>query len=232
MVWPILAAAAIGGLSSASGAKSANAQSRAEYINALNNNVATNEAIGEANLTNTIRTGFRAGILSVQRGQARLQATRAGIDIGQLAKTVLSQNTASAAAAGTVGASVDAVAKDTQKKMDEALIENEMNLGTQEFNFDIQLNDIVNQGLDSLQTARTMDYTGVHQKSVSGAFLSGAASSLAMYGMSYMSANMSLGLQGTSAGTNILGGGGWVDAARNAATYGGKVSNWYGVTNY
>lgn len=197
------AAALFGGLQARNSAKQENEIKRVNYINALNDNVATNQAIDEANLTNTIRTGFRVGILNVQRGQARKEAAASKFQLSTIAQNVLGAATANAAAAGTIGSSLNAVESDIKKRSEEALIEAQANFETTQFNFDTQLNDIVQAGQDALQRSRIMDYSGVSQKSLSSAFLSGAIQATAQVGMAYMGAQMGLGLGGSGMPSSV-----------------------------
>lgn len=234
MVWPIVAAIGFSALSGGAQAESQNAAARADYINKLNANVATNEAIGEANILNTIRTGYRVGILNVQRGETRKQFAEQKFKVTQIAQEVLSATTANAGAAGTIGASVEAVADDIRKRGDEAIIDANANWQTEQFNFDTQLNDIITAGLDSLRSPVMMDYTGVSQRSVTGAALGSALSTAVSLGAGYMMQGANLGLGAGASGSGVggfFGAGGTLDAATNAMRYGGSFQNWSGVTN-
>lgn len=188
------------GLSALGGARSANKaneQAAKDYINKLDEVKSVNAQIAETNLQNTIRTGYRVGILNVQRGAAKAEAIQMGFDVGVKAQQVLGANSANAAASGNVGSSVDAVASDIQRKVDEAQLEVQDNYDDSNFNFDQQLNDIIQRGQDSLQTPYKVP-KGPNYANALGAALGAAANSAVQYGMKYASDNMSLGLGSTS----------------------------------
>lgn len=180
-------------LSGARGVNKANEAAARDYISKLDEVKSVNSQITETNLQNTIRTGYRVGILNVQRGAAKAEAVQMGYNVGAKAQQVLGASYANAAASGNVGSSVDAVTTDIQRKVDEAQLEVQDNYDTSNFNFDQQLNDIIQRGQDSLQTPYKVP-KGPNYANALGAALSGAANAAVQYGMQYASANMSLGL--------------------------------------
>lgn len=158
MVWAQIAQAAtklVGGAQSARKANNAALQQEVVGLQdeqaAWAQNLADNEAIAEANLQNTIRTGYRNGILNIQRAQARKQAAEQGFSLGRNVKQVLSAQSANAAAAGTIGQSVDAVASDVAQKADEVEGQVIANALQGEANFDLQVHDLIQAGQDALQ---------------------------------------------------------------------------------
>lgn len=219
-----LALAAIGfqALSAASGAKAQNKAVAQDYINKLTANVATNKAISEANLTNTIRSGFRVGILNVQRGQAKQQAVKAGYDVSSRGVQALGQSQANAAASGTTGASVDAVSDDIRRKVDEAQGQIDAGWETTQQNFDQQLNDMVQQGIDTLQAAQFADYTPPKIQSVGTAALLGGLQGAASFATSYAIDSMKLGLGSLPSPSGGMSGGGL--QLRPTATEGFRLS--------
>ncbi len=194
MAFFAVGAIALSALSSASAASSSNKAVQKDYINRLEANVATNKAIDEANLKNTIRTGYSVGILNVQRGQAKQQAVKQGYDLSAKGAEALGTSYANAAASGTVGASVDAVSDTIGVKLDAAKGDLDASWKIQTMNFDNQLNDMIQQGIDSLQSAQRMDYSGPAQQSVGQAALMGGLSTAMSFATQYGQANMNLGL--------------------------------------
>lgn len=189
---------------------------KAEYEQAAiayRNNSAANKLIEETNLQNTIRTGYKVGISNIQRGMMRTAMAQQGLGVSVQKESLLGAINANAAASETGGASIDAVASDMRKKADEALINVQENAKTNEFNMDTQLTDIVNQGIDSLQNARLMDYAGPKEASYFQQFLGAALPTAMNYGAQWLGANMSLGADTTwKPGMNPgAGANGWVN---------------------
>lgn len=160
---------------------------------AWDRNSADNKAIGEANLTNQIRTGYKVGLLNVQRAQAKKRAMQDGFDLSKTAEQALGSANANAAAAGQIGASVDAVTNDIQSKVDDAAAQMGANYEQTSDNFDTQLTDLLNQGHDVLRAASkiTVQKTPIAQTTGIGEALLGAAIDV---GGNYLSQKMKLGL--------------------------------------
>ncbi len=128
--------------------------SKQSYLNEAlgwEENIAQNKAIGEANLQNTIRSGYRMGLLNIQQAQARKDASTSQFTIGRRKQSLLGAASASAAASGTFGSSVDAITSDIAQKSDEALNNQGEAYETQVLNFDTQLHDLLMSGQDALQ---------------------------------------------------------------------------------
>lgn len=158
-------------------------------------NTADNKAIADANLTNQIRTGFKVGLLNVQRAQAKKQAMEQGFDIGKMRQQVLGAVTANAAAAGTIGSSVDAVVGDIEQKVGDARIKAGENFEIQSENFDTQLSDIVTQGHDVLRSAENLSMIKSQAPDLSGTGWGSALLNSAIdVGGDYMSQAMKLGM--------------------------------------
>lgn len=181
------------GASMAMGAASAaqnNVASSNQYVNSLKGVNATNEAISAANIANTIRTGYRVGILNVQKAQATKASVQSGYDLSAQGIQAMGMNEANAAASGTIGASVDAVSNNIRKKAAEAQIDIDVNYETTMMNFDNQLNDLVQQGIDSLKSPIAADTSGpVTQNQFTAALVAGVQSGIGyatQYGVSKM----------------------------------------------
>ena len=144
-MWWAIAAAAASALSSANAASKQNKELARE-------NIAQNEAIIKANVANTIRTGYRAGLLNMQRGLSRRMAQQKGFEQTKEAGAALGAVTANQAASGTIGASADAVAQDVRMKLGEAQAAQQDENELMELNFDTQLHELVQQGQDAVQS--------------------------------------------------------------------------------
>lgn len=193
-MWMQIGAAVLSGLSASSEADKANERTAKQFISGMERNEAVNKTIAESNLLNTIRTGYRTGILNVQRGQSKVAAVRAGYDLGAKALAVLGKAQADAASSGSIGASVDAVKQNIQMKLDEAQGEVNSAWETQQQNFDQSLYETVQSGIDSLRYAEQADYRAPELEDTGMAFLMGAAKSAAGFATQYATANSQLGL--------------------------------------
>jgi hypothetical protein len=160
-------------------------------------NTADNKAIGEANLTNTIRTGFKVGLLNVQRAQAKKRIMQEGFDISRLRQQVLGAATANAAAAGQIGPSVDAVLADIEQDVQESQTQISAEYEQQSDNFDVQLTDILNAGQDALRSTAKINVirAGAVEQSNPWAAVLGAA---AEQGGNYLAQRMSISTGSTS----------------------------------
>lgn len=158
MVWWMAAMAAgqaaTGGLQESTNAHNRQAEAYMNESDMLVQNVAENKAISEANLTNLIRNGYRQGLLNVQRAQAKRAAASQGIDVQREVLQALGAATANAAAAGAVGSSVDAVMQEIAVKQDQAQAQQSENYRVTVENFDTQLHDLIQAGLDSQVSSR------------------------------------------------------------------------------
>lgn len=205
-MFPLLIMAGVSAAMSAAGSASStsgsNKSASKNYMAQLEVMSATNEQIREANLQNTIRTGYRVGILNAQRGAAKAELVKQGYGISAKYQQLMGANDANAAAAGTVGSSVDAVSDDIQRKTEEANLAVQDQFGISNFNFDLQLNDIIQAGQDALQTPHKIPNQPTYANATSAA-LSSAAQSLISYGTNYAMSNMSLGLGKAPGATNV-----------------------------
>lgn len=167
-------------------------------------NEGDNKAIQEANLQNQIRTGFKVGLLNVQKAQNKKALLAQGISISHARQEALGAATANAAAAGTIGSSVDAVTADIENKIGEANSQLDADYDQVSQNFDIQLQDLLMSGKDALKSAvnitvrdrkKAETSNGVEEAIVAGAVSAGSM---------YASSKMSLGL-GSPSGTASTG---------------------------
>ncbi len=142
-MWPLIAMAGFQMLGQMQQNKSAARQATEEAA-----------AIREANDKNFSRTMFRAGMLDLQRADELRLLSQRKADLGTQEAQALGATANNAAASGTVGASVDAVQSDVQAQFDRARAtiseDAERNLET----FNMQLQDIVQNGQDQLQSVR------------------------------------------------------------------------------
>lgn len=200
MSWVLVGTAAVTFVGGALQAKSKNKQVSAQNANALQqealaweNNTSDNKAIQEANLQNMIRTGYRAGILNMQRGAAKQEAAEAGITLGNNRLALEGSTNANSFAAGQLGSSVDAVALDIQQRADEAQNTVDSAYLTQELNFDMQMHDLLTAGMDAQRSSRkaTIQEAQLGSKTGLGEVALGTAIQV---GGSYLSSTMSLGL--------------------------------------
>jgi hypothetical protein len=119
-------------------------------------NAGANKTIAETNLQNQIRTGYRVGILNVQRGQAAKAAAQSGINLGKSKLQALGAANSNAAATGSIGSSVDAVVLDIEMQAEQAdasLVEDQR---IRESNFDTSMSDIIKAGEDALQSPQNI----------------------------------------------------------------------------
>lgn len=151
-MWMYAAGMTLSVLGAGASAKEAEAQQRVQAANqyqqalinqereykqiqqSLENQSRQNEAIAKADIQSLINTNYTAGLLNLQRAMQKQQTAD---DINRIGKTrlqALASAEVSAAASGTIGASVDAVAADIEMKMGEAEInarvQNDMNTMT------------------------------------------------------------------------------------------------------
>lgn len=148
-------------------------------------NIAENRAIAEANRTNTQRVGYQTGLLQVQKAQQIKTLNQRRADLGEFELSALSQAVNNAAASGTIGASVDAVQMDVQKQVEQERLaleeENEVNA----YNFNEQLTSLLQSGMDAIQRPSKL-----RAPSRASILLGAAASTFGTYAQ----AKMNLGL--------------------------------------
>lgn len=162
MAWALLGSLAMSAGQSLLGNSAANKAATQQGITnnqreaaAWDNQSATNTAIGASNLQNVIRTGYKVGLLNVQRAQAKKAAFQQGIDLSRSALSASGSAVANAAASGSIGSSVSAVEHDIQMRVDEAGAQMGADYEVAELNFDTMLHDILTSGQDSIASPVT-----------------------------------------------------------------------------
>ena len=188
MFWFALGAAALSAMSAKKSATAGNTQSLNGYTDSLKSVQAQNLAIQEANLANTIRTGYRVGIQQLQKGRMQKNAIEQGYDVSVQGQIALGDNLANAAASGTVGASVDAAADQIRKKADDAIIDVDQAYMEELLNSNLAIEQIVLQGKDALQSPVSVNNT--MPKTVNAntqAIMAGVGTFASMYASSQLS---------------------------------------------
>lgn len=197
MSWALVAVgtAAVGtAVQSASASNSAVAAGARQSIQQNKQIEANNLASVEANLKNTVRTGYRIGLLNTQQAQLNREAIQKGFDISAAQTSALGQVDANQAAVGAIGASAQAVLQDIRKQAGEAQAQNLENWQIQKFNFNTQLADMVFQGTSALQGSQEAT---VFDAPSTGETIKTALVSGAIAGMTtYASAKIKLGSAG------------------------------------
>jgi hypothetical protein len=196
MTWGYIGVAAVAaGTSYLS--QSAAASGQAGGIDSQNQLVARrNKAVVEANVENTVRTGYRVGLLNLQQGQAKKAQVQQGFDTRAAAQEIMGSLTANAAATGTVGASAQAVEVDVLQRLGEAQAAQSEGWDLQLLNFNTQLVSILESGEDTLQGAggEVVKAKGASEgQMLTNALVAGAASFASNYAMRTM--NLGLGTQ-------------------------------------
>ena len=163
-------------------------------------NIAQNKAISEANLQSTIRTGYKVGLANLQIAQAKKLAIQNGTDLHKNVLKVMGAATANAAAAGTVGSSVDAIVSDLAMQEADAKAVQDSDYEIQTQNFDTQLHDILMSGQDALKSAATANVQRGTEFKTTG-MLESVTGSLIQVGTQYIGAKMQLGLGSTPKAT-------------------------------
>jgi hypothetical protein len=200
MTWGLVGMAAVSVVSGVAGASSANSAAlknqvygSQQEVAQWDKNTADNKTLADTNLSNAIRTGFKVGLLNVQKAQAKKAALQAGVNLSRNGQQALASATANAAAAGSVGSSVDAVISDIHVRLDESAAQMDADYDVQSANFDTQLYDILMSGQDAQNTGNKISVASTPDASTTGLgqVLLGAA---VQVGGSYFSSQMSLGL--------------------------------------
>lgn len=156
-------------------------------------NAANNKAIAETNLQNSIRTGYKTGMINVARAQARKVAAAAGTQLGSDLLKVVGTDTANAAATGSIGSSVDAVAADAEMKAGrakESLVEDAR---VTDANYDSELHAIPQAGDDAINSPQHLSMRDPKRPRYVGTG-EALAGGLVEVGANYLSNYMQLGL--------------------------------------
>lgn len=176
MVWPLLAIAGTAALSGFMQQKAAGEQA-----------LRTNKELIRVNKANLQRNLITQGIMAQQRAQQLLQIRDAEAGLNRASLTASSDAGVTAAASGTVGASVDAVQSDIDMKFSEAKLRLEEEAELQTVNYNNELYAL-------LQNAQSGQHTLVDVGAARGSkyapLLQGGMAAFS----AYASARMDLGL--------------------------------------
>lgn len=162
----------------------------ASAINAHNREVARrNKAIVESNLENRIRTGYQVGILNMQLSQQRMQHARHGAELGTTGLQASGTVQNNAAAAGQIGASVQAVQADVDMQVQQARQDLIRSWDATVTNYNTDLRSIIDQGNDAQLGADGQVQSG-RSTSVGEALMQGAMAA----GQHWLGSQIQLGL--------------------------------------
>lgn len=158
---------------------------------------AENEAVIRSNTQSVIRNSYKAGMMNLQLGLQKKQAVQQGFDQTVQGQAMLGAATVNQAAAGTVGASTDAVLNDIDMKLGEAKAQGRENYEADLTNFNNELEALSVSAEGEVQHARKYEYMGPSSGAMwTGALLAGASAYMSAGGSQRMSLNM-----GSSSGT-------------------------------
>lgn len=186
-------------------------------------NEGTNKAHAEANLQNTIRTGYKVGLLNVQRAQQQKKLLEKGISLSRARAETLGAATANAAANGTIGSSVDAVIQDIDSKIGEAQASLDADYVQTAENFDIELRDLIMSGEDALLSPQQLSQQE-RQRFSKGGTASAVGTGLLQSAAKYGADVMKLGL-GPAPGSGSTGGAGQTVSGVNGSAGTPNMSN-------
>lgn len=159
--------------------------------------VAQNEAGVKANIANSIRTGYRVGLLNMQRGLQKKNAVQYGFDVTAAGAKALGSATANQAASGTIGASVDAVVNDINMKLGESRAAQQVNFEIDAQSFDTNLTSLVQEA-----TAAIAQPYRSNIPSAGDVGRSAVRAGVMSFAGSYMGSEMNLGLGSKTAGSS------------------------------
>lgn len=190
MFWFALAAIAAQAANSAKQTNAANQAASQSYTDSLKQTNAQNDAILQANTANVIRTGYRVGLQNLQKARAVQDASQQGYDLSVKGVEAMGQSQAVAAASGTIGASVDAVQSDIQKKVAETQIGYDQSFEDMMENAQIAIQQTIMAGQDSLLSSAKFNTTLPNQaSSLQAALITGAQG----FASAYAGGKLSLG---------------------------------------
>lgn len=172
------------------------------------------KANDEQNLMTQVRQNYRMGLMNVQKGLMKREATARGFNTTQQAASFMGTASSNAAAAQVIGASADAVKNDIRMKAGEAQATHEQNYQQQLQNFNseveaLKLNnetqfqspkEILTSSTGSLSDPINVGSAGTYQyQSPWGAVAAGAGNMLG----GYLKNNTSLNLGATPQQTQV-----------------------------
>ena len=152
---------------------------------------ADNEAVVRSNTQSMIRNHYKAGMMNLQLGLSKKQAIQEGFDTGIKAQQALGAVNSNQAAAGTVGATADAVTNDIQMRWGEAQAMQRESAEAELTNYNNQLEALSLSADGEVQHERRYEYNGPSSGEMwTGALLAGLGSFMGTYGAKKMSLNL------------------------------------------
>lgn len=191
-----------------------------------------NEYIAEANLQGLINSHTASALLGVRLAEQKRFAARNLSTTRRSANLALGEATANSAAAGTIGASVDAVSSDIRRKAAEGMADIADVMEQERYNTSTQINQIYTGYIQGVQRYDTTMPEAISNPilggvpSGGGGFGSHLISSALNVGMGYLDSRLQLGNVG---GGQQSGGIDWMALGRGGGTpqvtYPGQYSN-------
>lgn len=186
-----MAMVAAAGIAVAGSLYSSNRAASGAAKSASNLSNAENDAIAKQNMSQIVRNNYRGGLLQMQKGLQKKQAVQQGFDTTVMAQQAMGAANANTAAAGTVGASSEAVANDIQMKLGEAKAHQADSYEAMLTNYNTELETMRMNALESTVAPHAYKYEGPSAGQMFGsALVSGAMAA----GSTYIGQNMKLGL--------------------------------------
>jgi len=158
---------------------------------------AQNKAILEANDKNYRNTMYTLGYMRVQQAQRMHMLSQNKADLSVSQQEELAKATANAAAAGNVGASVDAVRNDVLMQYGRARAALGEQVVQEQFNFNTQVEGLLRNALDSSNGP-----VEAKVPSQSSRLLGALTSASSMYLQSYLSLGLGAGSDAPATGTD------------------------------
>lgn len=166
-----------------------------------------NTAIAKADIQSLVNTNFTAGLLNLQRSMQKKQTASDIQRLGETKLQALASAEVSAAATGSIGASVNAVASDISMKVGEARIEAQEQDEMNTFSLQTQIRNLYQGFMDTQQVIdeSTPDIPGMPPKT--GAVSTSAGSAAAGAAIGYAGNYLNNYLSMASGGGGITGNG-------------------------
>lgn len=228
MTWGAIAVGAVSAVGAAvsassankAGAKAAGAAANGQYNSAAESFRATElkykqlqqdyKANDQQNLMTQVRQNYRMGLMNVQKGMMRRDATAKGFDTTQQAAAYMGSVSANAGAAQVIGASSDAVKNDIRMKAGEAQATHEQNYQQQLQNFNSEVealrlnNETQFQSPREILTSSTGSLSDPIKVSTdynyTNPWAAGAMAGIGSFAGQYLKSSTSLNLGATTAG--------------------------------
>lgn len=163
----------------------------------------------ESNLKNMVTTNTMAGLVQMQAAQSRRSLTQERMMLGDTANLAKGSATANAAAAGTIGSSVDAVRQDIQRAVNTATIRADENYEIDMLNYQQTITDLYtnyDRGMNMPRMGRVSNLKLESAPSIGRSLLSGAISTVGNYAMQRMGLGLGEAAQSPIQSVNLKGG--------------------------